>query len=67
MFIKPLFIVHITEKAFLKVIATVAQKRITLVTKVGMAHAYQAFIKTPKFQVLEWINDALLYNNKETS
>ena len=50
MLIKPLFIVHVTEKAFLKVIATVAQKQITSVTKVGMAHAYQAFIKMPSFK-----------------
>ena len=49
MFYKPLFIVHVKVKGFFKSY-TVVQKQSTSVTKVGMAHAYQAFIKTPGFK-----------------
>ena len=38
---------------------TVIQKRCASVTKVGVAHAYRAFINT-KFQVLMQINEVLL-------
>ena len=58
MLIKPLFIIHVTVKAFL--LYTVVQKLSISVTKVGVAHAYCTFI----FQVSVQINEVLLYNEK---
>ena len=44
MLYKPLFVVHVV-KGLLKSYAVV-QKRSTSITKVGVAHAHQSFIKT---------------------
>ena len=44
MLYKPLFIIHVTVKGLFKSY-NVVQKQRTSVSKVGMAHAHQAFMK----------------------
>ena len=62
MLYKPLFIIHVRVKGLFKLYCSTKQS--TSVTKVGMAHAYQAFINT-RFQVSVKTDEILLYNKSK--
>ena len=61
MLYKPLFIIHVTVKKLLKSYIVV-QKQSTSVTKVGTAHAYQAYIINTLGFKFQCRYNSLLYN-----